>query len=36
MMELTINSFLYGFVLALIFYFTGLVVPLIQMFARWR
>ena len=36
MAELIINNLLYGFVLALILYFTGYVVPLLQSVACWR
>ena len=35
-MELIIGNILQGFALALILYFTGYVVPLIQSLARWR
>jgi hypothetical protein len=36
MMEMVLHSFIQGFVIALVFYFTGIVLPLIQTMARWK
>jgi len=35
-MGLIINNIMYGFVFALMLYFTGYMVPMIQSLARWR
>ena len=36
MMELIVHNFLYGFAFALLFYFSGYVVSLIQLLTHWK
>ena len=36
MTELIIHNILYGFAFAILLYFTGYVVPLIQALTKWR